>query len=266
MRKTITVRASALLLVLLLLFAAAFTAGAASASVVDDAAKVFGDSERSELSSRFDKTADKTGWQLICYTTQQGVSSNLSDYYNANYYDTHSYDADAIVLVFDTGSNKGTVITHGSAMQYISDDRMSELGSLLRSYMNSGSYYQGALAFADKLDAYYAAGVPDGGSYDNIHYNEKQDNKLLYTLKKGGWIFGLVGIAAGLIFFFVNKSRYKNMGKSGTYDLASNSDVQLTEAQDDFVTQHTTVRTIQSSSGSSGGSSGGGSTHGGGDF
>ena len=70
-----------------------------------------------------------------------------------------------------------------------------------------------------------------------------------------------------VIFFFVNKSRYKNMGKSGTYDLAANSSVDLKEQQDDFVTQHTTVRTIERSSGSSGGSSdGGGSTHGGGDF
>lgn len=264
MMKKVSVSVSALLLALLLL-AATVTVFAASASVVDDSANVFSTSESEEIRSRFDKAADKTGWQMIVYTSNQGVGSNLNNYYNANYYDTHSYDANAVLLVFDTGSNKGTVITHGDAMHYISDQRMSDLGFLLRGYMNSGSYYQGALAFAEKIEEYYSAGIPEDGTFDNISYNEKQDNKLLYTLKKGGWLIGLLSVAAGLIFFFVNKSRYKNMGKSGTYDLSANSDVQLTEAQDDFVTQHTTVRTIQRDNNSSGGSSGG-STHGGGDF
>ena len=46
------------------------------------------------------------------------------------------------------------------------------------------------------------------------------------------------------------------------YDLASNSSVDLQEVEDTFVTQHTTVRTIQRES--SGSSGGGGSSHSGG--
>ena len=86
-------------------------------------------------------------------------------------------------------------------------------------------------------------------------------------LKRYGWIFGIVAVAAGVIFFAVNNHRYKNLGKSGTYDLAANSKVDLNEVQDDFVTQHTSVRVIRTES-SGGGSSGssGGSSHGGGDF
>lgn len=266
MMKKTSLRISALSLALLLLLAAVFPVFAVSESVVDDSANVFTAEQRSELKSRFDRTADKTGWQMIVYTSSQGIGSNLKDYYNANYYDTHSYDADAVVLVYDVGSNKGTVITHGEAMNYISDQRMSSLGQMLRGYMDEQNYYQGAVAFADRIDQYYSDGIPENDTFDNISYEEKS-NKFLYTLKHYGWLFGLLGGAAGLVFFFVNKSRYKNMGRSGTYDLAANSSVDLKEQQDDFVTQHTTVRTIErDNSSSGGGSSGGGSTHGGGDF
>ncbi len=171
------------------------------------------------------------------------------------------------MLVFDTGSNKGTVISHGSAESYISDQRLSEMGSMLRGYIDKNDYYGGALAFADKLDQFYADGVPQDDSYSNVKTNEKADNKLVYVLSHYGWIIGIAAVIVGVIFFAVNSYRYKNLGKSGTYDLHANSKVELNEVQDDYVTQHTTVRVIRSES-SSGGSSGGGggSSHGGGDF
>lgn len=266
MIKKTTLRVSVLALAMLMLAASLFGVAAASASVIDDTAGVIG-ANATQVQTRFDQTKEKTGWQMILYTTRNGITENLKDYYNSHYYDTHSYDSDAVLLVYDIGSNKGTVITHGAAMDYISDQRMNELGKLLRSSMDKGKYVQGAIAFADKIDQYYDAGIPTGDTFNNISYEEKT-NKFLYNLKKRGWIYGILGVVAGLIFFFVNKSRYKNLGKSGTYDLAANSKVDLNEVEDTFVTQHTTVRTIQkeSSSGSSGSSSGGGSTHGGGDF
>ena len=268
MMKKVTTRVSALALAVMLVLGSLVMVFAASPAVVDDSAGIFTADQKTEIASRFDKTGSKTGWQLILYTSKQGVSSGLSDYYNQNYVDRISHDADAVILVFDIGSNKGAVISHGSAESYISDQRLSEMGSMLRGYLDSKDYYGGALAFADKLDRFYADGIPGGDSYSNVKTNEKADNKLLYVLKHYGWIFGIVAVAAGVIFFAVNNHRYKNLGKSGTYDLAANSKVELNEVQDDFVTQHTTVHVIRSESSSGGGSSGssGGSSHGGGDF
>ena len=268
MMKKVTTRVSALALAALIALGSLMMVFAASPASVDDSAKLFSADQKSEIVSRFDRTGDKTGWQLILYTSTQGVSSGLSDYYNQNYVDRISHDSDAVVLVFDTGSNKGAVISHGSAESYISDERLSEMGSMLRGYLDSKDYYGGALAFADKLDRFYADGVPKGDSYSNVKTNEKADNKLLDVLKRFGWIFGIVAVAAGVIFFAVNTHRYKNLGKSGTYDLHANSKVDLDEVQDDFITQHTTVRVIRSESSGGGSSSGGGggSSHGGGDF
>ena len=85
MIKKTSLRISALGLALLLLFAAAFTVVAASAGVVDDSAGVFSAAQRDELKSRFDRTADKTGWQMIVYTSTRGIGSNLNDYYKGHF-------------------------------------------------------------------------------------------------------------------------------------------------------------------------------------
>ena len=55
------------------------------------------------------------------------------------------------------------------------------------------------------------------------------------------------------------------MGKAGTYDLKANSSVDLRDVEDDFVTQHTTVRTIREDNDRDSGSShsGGGNSSGG---
>ena len=267
MIKKTTLRISVPVLALMMVFAAMLTSLAASANVIDDSANILR-ADKGNIEARFNQISDKTGWQIILYTNRSGIDVELNDYYNKNYYDTHSYDDDALVLVYDLGSNRGTVITHGDAMDYISDQRMNELGRTLHSYMDKKDYAGGAMAFADKIEKYYDDGIPKGDTFNNISYEEKH-NKFLYNLKKRGWLYGIIGIAAGVAFFFITKSRYKNMGKSGTYDLAANSSANLEDVEDTFVTQHTTVRTIEkSNSSSSGGSSsgGGGSTHGGGDF
>ena len=233
---------------------------------IEDDAAIFTDDQLDSLRDKLSEGNERTGWQLILHTSSLGITSELNNYYNKNYYDQKSFAADAVVLVFDLGSNKGTVISHGEAMDYISDQRMSSLGSMLRSYMDNGDYYGATFAFVDTLEQYHSDGIPTGDTFDNITYEQKT-NKFLYVLKHYGIIIGIAAIAVGVIMFFVIKSKYKHMGVSGTYDLAANSSVNLSDVEYQFVNQYTTVRTIKddSDSGSSGGSSGG-STHGGGDF
>jgi hypothetical protein len=79
--------------------------------------------------------------------------------------------------------------------------------------------------------------------------------KILTSLKKYGWIGGIAGVVIAIIFVLVNVGRYKYNGKGGTYDLDKNSQMNLLDSQDVFVSKHTTYTTIQSSNNSSGGSS-----------
>jgi uncharacterized membrane protein YgcG len=269
MIKRISAGLSALMLALLLTFGSVSVcfAEVTDKYAIEDDAKVFTESELPSLREKLTEGSDKTGWQFILHTDTIGVTSGLYDYYNLHYYDQKSFKSDAILLVFDVASNKGAVITHGDAMKYITDDRMSSLGSMLRGYMDSKDYSGAVSAFTDRIEKYYDEGVPEGGDYSNIH--EAQDTNLFTrSLKRFGIFAGIGAVAAGLIFFFVNRSRYKHMGTKNTYDLTANSKVNLSDSEDVFVNQYTTVRRIQrdSDSGSSGGGGGGGSTHGGGDF
>ncbi len=255
MIQKVTMRAAALLFALLLIGAAvfsAFAAGSATYALTDDAG-VFDASQTAELKAALDNAGKTTGWQFIVHTSNDGIVSDedLESHYNA-YYDRQGFQYDAIMLVIDRGSNKRDILTYGDVRAYFKDSsRYDIIKQAMRPYLNKDDMYGATMQFINK-----AVEVHDMG----------KTSPILLSLQKYGWIAGLLSVAAGLIFFFVNKSRYKNMGKSGTYDLAANSSVQLTEAQDDFVTQHTTVRTIQrSSDSSSGGSShsGGGNSSGG---
>ena len=61
-----------------MLFASVFCVAAASASVIDDSAGIITD--QNQVKERFDQTSEKTGWQMILYTTSRGITSNLNDY------------------------------------------------------------------------------------------------------------------------------------------------------------------------------------------
>lgn len=253
MMKRVSVRLSALTVAALLLFASVFMVwGAATYALTDDAG-IFDQNQTADLTAKLDEAGKKTGWQFIVHTSNDGIVSDedLESHYN-NYYDRQGFQYDAIMLVIDCGSNKRSILAYGDVREYFKDkSRYDYIKQAMRPYLDKGDLYGATLQFIDK-----AVEVHDMG----------KTSPILLSLKKFGWIAGILAVAAALIFFFVNKSRYKNMGKSGTYDLGANSSVDLKDVQDDFVTQHTTVRTIQTNnnnndSGSS--HSGGGNSSGG---
>ena len=155
------------------------------------------------------------------------------------------------MLVIDRGSGKRDLLTYGDVRNYFKDSsRYDIIKDAMRPYLSSDDMYGATQQFIEKSLEVYGMG---------------KTSALVLSLKKFGWIAGLAGIIIGLLFFVINRSRYKNMGKAGTYDLSANSSVDLHDVQDDFVTQHTTVRTIERQSSSDSGSShsGGGNSSGG---
>ena len=269
MIKQVSLKLSAVLLIALLLMASAFTAFAEQADenddfetpqvgdVVDqddtqeedsagysrvsvieqtyaltDDAGLFSEAEAATLQQRLDEAGKATGWQFIVHTSNDGVSSNdMTNHYDS-YYNSQAFQKDAIMLVFDNASNNRIILTYGGVKDYFKGDaaRYDDIKSAMKPYLNSGDNLNAALTFVDKAQAVYKMG---------------KTNAFLLSLKKVGPFSGIAGVIIGVIFFFITKSRYKNMGKSGTYDLAANSKVDLQDVEDTFVTQHTTVRTIE---------------------
>lgn len=216
--------------------------------------------EENELGEKLYDIGNTTDWQIIIYTSDEGVSAEEMDAYYSNQFD--SLHSSYVEFVIDTGSDNRIILTHGSAMEYFTDKRMDEIKSNLRPYLNSGDMYGACVEFADTTLEFYNKGIPANGSYNNV--DDGTENKFIYVLTHWGWIFAIVAIVAGGAFVGVNVGRYKFNGKSGTYNLKENSSVKLLDKQDVFLHKHTTYTTSSSSSsgGSSGGGKSGGSSHG----
>lgn len=244
MIKKASVRVCAALLALMLIAASLMTAFADIQSHMDDTAPVFTNPEQySSIESKLEQSSEKTGWNILVYTINKGVSGDELTRCATDYVKSNGLTDNALLLIIDKKSNKMRALTQGKVDAYFDKtDRLDDMMDNIKPYKDSGDYSGAAKKFADEAVAVYEMGKPI---------------LILESLKHFGIIAGLIGVAAGVAFFFFTKSRYKNMGKSGTYDLAANSSANLDDVEDTFVTQHTTVRTIQKDNNSGSGSSGG---------
>ena len=244
MIKKASVCVCAALLALMLIAASLMTAFADIQSHMDDTAAVFTNPEQySSIESKLEQSSEKTGWNILVYTINKGVSGDELTRCATDYVKSNGLTDNALLLIIDKKSNKMRALTQGKVDAYFDKtDRLDDMMDNIKPYKDSGDYSGAAKKFADEAVAVYEMGKPI---------------LILESLKHFGVIAGLIGVAAGVAFFFFTKSRYKNMGKSGTYDLAANSSANLDDVEDTFVTQHTTVRTIQKDNNSGSGSSGG---------
>ncbi len=263
----ISKRFSAFACAVILTMMSTVTFFAQSGYVLDDTALLFDASEKSAIEERMQSVAEATGWQIIVHTSSNGISSDeMESYYNDTYYDSHTeYGEDSVMFVIDDLSQNRIILTHGDAMYYFDDDRMTEIKSELKPYLDSYDMYGATMAFLNTTEEFYTDGKSSDGTYNNVTINdnyEKQKNPLLYTLKHYGVIIGLVSVVIGGLSVLFVFARYKYNGKQGTYDLKQNSTINLTNQFDEFVNKRISVSTTSSNSNSSGGSSSGGSSHG----
>lgn len=269
MIKQLSKRFSAVICVVLILTISVMPVFAQSSysniyAVTDDA-NCFTSEQFSELCTSAEAAGNQAGFQVVIHTDNKGVDPSEMDTYYNKYHDSGStYKPDGVMLVFDAGSNNRVILTYGNAEKYFDDSRMEELKAAMKPALSSGDNYQAAKIYIGKVQEYVTAGVSDNGTYNNVVQTpaKKSDEpKLLASLKKFGWIGGIAGVIIAIIFVAVNVGRYKYNGKGGTYDLNKNSQMNLIDTRDVFLSKHTTYQTISSSS-DSGSSSGGSSSHG----
>ncbi|MEE0674872.1 MAG: TPM domain-containing protein [Ruminococcus sp.] len=258
---------AAVLVMLLSFTLPVFAAETQNHALRDDAGLFTNDA--ATLEGVMEEIGAQTGWQIIVHTSYNGIDAdNMEDYYNDVYYDSQSFQPDSVMLVIDRGTNNRIILTHGDAMYYFSDERMSEIKSNMRPYLNNDDMLGATYQFLQTTRDFYNEGKPEDGSFSNVELNEKRDNPFMYNLSHRWWIFSLIGLGVGGISAGGVVGRYHYNGKlDANYKLHENSKIDLTEKEDIFVTTHTTVTRIQTesqSSGSSGGGGGGGggSSHG----
>lgn len=222
-----------------------------------DEAEIFSDADAASIQSDLETVGKQTGWQMIVLTTERGISSDsMETSYDNYFYSDSRLSGDAVMFVIDDASSNRIILAYGEAQRYFTDERMSSLKSALLQYLNSGDMAGASSTFAKGCADIYSSGIPAS----------KSANPLVRSLRFW-WAYLLAGLIVFAAFILINRGRYKNMGKSGTYDLRANSELKLLDSQDVFLHKHTTYVTLNSGSGSSGGSSGGsGGTHSSGSF
>lgn len=254
-------RLSALLCIVIMLVCG--TSANAALPVLDDYAYLFDYNQREIINEQLKDLSQATDWSIVIYTSNDGIDADDMDYYYNEVYDDCDFGDDGVMFVIDAMSENRIIITKGEAMYYFSDERMDEIKSELKPYLIDEDFYGAAETFIDVTEQFYDDGEPEGGSFSNIFYAENREEGFLGFVKRYLWLFIIAPLAGGAIAVVVVWFRYKNNGKSGTYDLYQNSSVKLTDRQDIFLTKHISTSKISSDSGSSGGhSSSSSSTHG----
>lgn len=286
-----TKRFSAILCVLMLLFCTSTTAFAdeyvsdttydsgetdggayGSYRFVDDA-DLFTYDEETQLTEKLERTANATGWDVLVYTNYNGVEQYEMKEYCREYYlnyvnEVNSYSSGGVVLNIDMSSREMYIFPYENAMDYFSDNRLDSVLDEVQDCLVDGDYYSAVEVFALTTEEYYYNGIDYDDSTDNLYAGDTDNlrisQRFLLVLKEYGIIIVVVSIAAGMLSVVFTKKRYKNHGKSGTYDLRANSSTTLYEKEDIFLHKSVSVTTISSSSSGGGRSGGGGSRSGGG--
>ena len=246
MMKKMTTRISALTIAVLLVFASFFGAFAAEDSLNESI--VEGEDSQSGIVVS-DDGSDLTS-AAAEYTGVSVVESTHALTDSAKIFGDDAKREELLTKMQEAGKKTGWQFIIYTTDQGVSSEKIE---SCADNFYKNGSFQKNAILLVNSGDMYGASKAFVSKSVDI--YSMGKTNILLISLKKIGPFAGIAGVIIAVAFFFITKSRYKNMGKSGTYDLASNSKVDLDEVEDTFVTQHTTVRTIKSDNDSGSGSS-----------
>ncbi len=264
-------RISAVMVALLMMVSTSIPAFAQSGRLIDEAYLLSAE-EYTDIETQLNDASLQTGWDIVIYTNENYVSSyEMEDYCN-EYYDNSSFSYSGVMLTVDMASREMFVLTKGDAMQYFSDQRVDEILDDIVYYLSDDEYISACEAFINDVLLFYDEGIPEYGDYDNVYiapedsYEDENINPFVRVLKEYGIIMGIVAVVVAVLAVVFVYLRYKNHGKSGTYDLEANSVTHLTQKEDIFITKSVSVTTISSGSSghSGGGGGGGGSSHGGG--
>lgn len=266
-------RISAVMVALFMVVCTSIPAFAETTFKLNDMAGLFTSEEFDDIEQQLYDASDETGWDVIIYTNERNIPYYDMEEICNDYYDIAGFgrgeENSGVMLTIDMGSREMFVLTKGEAMEYFTDERVDEILDDIVYYLSDDEYVESAQVFIDDVIDFYNQGIPASGSYDNVYIAPEDENinPLLKVLRDYGIIIGIVSVVIAVLAVVFTYLRYKNHGKSGTYNLEDNSVINLTQREDIFLHKSVAVTTVSSSSsgGSSGGRGGGGSSsHGGG--
>ncbi|MFY1068913.1 TPM domain-containing protein [Enterococcus sp. AD013-P3] len=239
----------------------------ADSTHIEDGARLFSDAQIQALENKAQSLGEKIKGNVYIVTNTNNTlePAKFADEYLR---EKVGNDNNGAVLLMDMGQRELYISTSGNMIDYLDDNRISNILDQVYDAMSADNPYEAATAFYDQGADYVEAGVPRG------HYRVDADTgKITYyrTISPLEAVIALlVAAVIAAAFFIVIKSKYQLKLGTYTYPYQENSDVNLTVNENQLINSFVTTRRIPRNTGGSGGSGGGGgsTTHssGGGTF
>jgi uncharacterized protein len=252
-------------------------ASAASSERVFDPAGLFTTAEKAEIRSAIADFQQDTNMDFVVLTNQDEQDEDSQQKISDDYYEQGGFGLDSdhsgALFYIDMYNRQEYLSTTGAMIDYLSDERVSNVLDTGYAALHTGDYAQAVLNVLAEVKGYVKAGIPEG----QYRYDVVTGQVLTARHKSLTGTEMLVGatlcLLFGLIFIGIVKSRYQLKGSTYHYDYTDNAEVDVTESRDDYL--RTTVTRVPkgpppgSNSGFGGGGSGvhmggGGMSHGGG--
>ena len=185
--------------------------------------------------------------------TTDSFEGKSAETYAGNWYDSHGYPADGILLLVSLTEGEWYILTNGVCYDRISDWDAEEMGEILVEYLRDGDYYEAFAMFPELAEHFMEASDSNVGGVE-APTGKKNYGKTIAICMGVGLLIGLIAVA-------IMASMMKTVrSQSGAADYVRSGSMHLTNQRDIFLYSHVTrtPRPKSNSSGSSGGGSRGG--------
>ncbi len=234
---------------------------------VFDEADLLSEDDITQLNEKIDSIRNTYSCDVVVVTTNDSEGKSAMDYAD-DYYDYNGFgmgdDHDGIILTVNMDIREYWMSTCGEAILVFSDSEIEDMKSTVQSYLSSGDYGNGFMAWLDDVE--YYLDTDDGSGYI---IEETNPFAAAAAFLPQGLLIGLV-IAVIVIIIMIKKCRTA-VPPALANDYLDQDHITISRREDIFLRTHTSSVKIQTeSSGSSHGggssvhSSSSGSSHGGG--
>lgn len=256
----------ALLVTVLLLGAACPLAlGADTGRRVFDQADLLTPAQEAGLEADIAQFQKDTGMDFVLVTTRQpheGVSvqtvaDDFYDKYGFGLDEEHSGALYYIDMYGAVGDRDHYLSTTGKMIDIMTDERIDRAISAVVPDLSAGRYADAVSLMLSTLARNVKAGIPEGQyQYDVVTGQQLTPRHKALTVNEIG-ISLLIAAALGGLFALITSRRYQLKGSTYRYQLQSNSAMELTDSDDQYL-RSTTTQTRKPDNRTGGGLGGGG--------
>ncbi len=259
------------------------TVESTAASVGDkhmrDDADLLTAAEEASILERIATFQKNTGMDFVVMTANKPHDGYSAQAIADDYYDYNNFGLDdeksGVAYFIDMAERYHYLSTTGHMIDVMTDERIDTVISSNTRYLSSKQYYAAVINMIDMVESYHRKGIPEGqyqydvltGQVLTARHKALTGNELL--------VCALIALVVAFFFYKGVHHTYELKGNTYSYDVNSNSHLNMTATEDTYT--HTTTTRVRkpdpprSSGGFSGGGGGSGvhfgssgSSHGGG--